>query len=272
MADRLLFQIVPPPRRSVLPFLASVAVQVAILGLLLVAGRRSLDVIRSRPIDPVNFVFLRADGVGGGGGGGGNQMQAPPRKVEIPKQREEPPTVTVEPVATIEPSTLPQVHLPVTTLSAVAIPGTLEAPAGLPSSSRGPGIGPGGGGGRGGGAGPGDGDGAGDGSIDGIGGGPYRPGNGVLEPVPTYRAVPAYTAGAVSARATGEVWVECTVMPDGMCVNARVIRSLDPANGQDHGLDSEAVKAALRWRFRPGTRQGKPVPVIVSIAVEFLIR
>jgi TonB family protein len=48
----------------------------------------------------------------------------------------------------------------------------------------------------------------------------------------------------------------------------QVVRSLDPT----FGLDQEAVKAVRRWRFRPGTRFGQPVPVLVEIELTFTLR
>ena len=38
------------------------------------------------------------------------------------------------------------------------------------------------------------------------------------------------------------------------------------------GLDQEAIKAAKMWRFRPGMRQGEPVPVIITIELTFTLR
>jgi TonB family protein len=46
------------------------------------------------------------------------------------------------------------------------------------------------------------------------------------------------------------------------------VRSLDSA----FGLDQEAIKAARQWRFAPGTKQGEPVPVLVTIAIAFTLR
>jgi TonB family protein len=70
------------------------------------------------------------------------------------------------------------------------------------------------------------------------------------------------------ARIMGEVWVECTVNVEGVCTDIHVSRSLD----SKYGLDQEAVVTAGKWRFRPGMFQGKPVPVIVVIGIEFTIR
>ncbi len=79
---------------------------------------------------------------------------------------------------------------------------------------------------------------------------------------------PAYTADAMRAKVQGSVWLECIVMPDGSVGDVKVTRSLDPI----FGLDQEAIKAAKMWKFRPGMRQGEPVPVIITIELTFTLR
>jgi protein TonB len=79
---------------------------------------------------------------------------------------------------------------------------------------------------------------------------------------------PQYTAPAMRAKIQGEVLLECVVQSDGTVGNIRVVRSLDPT----FGLDQEAIKAARQWRFAPGTRQGQPVAVLVTIAIAFTLR
>jgi protein TonB len=70
------------------------------------------------------------------------------------------------------------------------------------------------------------------------------------------------------AKIQGEVLLECVVGTDGNVGNIRVMRSLDST----FGLDQEAIKAARQWRFAPGTRFGEPVPVLVTIAIQFTLR
>ena len=48
----------------------------------------------------------------------------------------------------------------------------------------------------------------------------------------------------------------------------KVTRSLDAA----FGLDQPAVKAMKRWTFKPGTKDGKPVPVRVSVEMTFTLK
>jgi protein TonB len=66
----------------------------------------------------------------------------------------------------------------------------------------------------------------------------------------------------------GTVLLECVVRPDGNVSDVQVVRSLDST----FGLDQEAIKAAKQWRFVPGTRQGEPVSVLVTIELTFTLR
>jgi TonB family protein len=150
----------------------------------------------------------------------------------------------------------------------VELPGVLTASA-LPSTdSLGPGAGPGAGGGRGTGIGPGDGPGLGDGSDGGTGGGAFEPGNGVTSPQLVRETKPNYTGEAMRAKVQGAVWLEAIVLPDGSVGTVQVTRSLDPR----FGLDQEAIRTVKQWRFLPGMRGGKPVPVRVAVEMAFTLR
>ena len=67
------------------------------------------------------------------------------------------------------------------------------------------------------------------------------------------RGVPG---GAVLAPSSGDVG------------DVTVRKSLD----KEHGLDNEAVKATQQWKFKPGTKDGKPVPVEVTIEWTFTLK
>jgi len=45
-----------------------------------------------------------------------------------------------------------------------------------------------------------------------------------------------------------------------------VLRSLDPR------LDAEAIAAARQWTFEPGTKDGKPVRVEVTLEMTFSLK
>ena len=70
------------------------------------------------------------------------------------------------------------------------------------------------------------------------------------------------------AKVQGTVLLECVVGTDGNVGNIEVVRSLDPT----FGLDGQAIEAARKWKFKPGTRFGQPVPVLVTIELTFTLR
>jgi len=207
-----------------------------------------------------------ADPGPGGGGGGGNEMEEPPRPAELPGDEaitvptpEEEPTPAPQP----EPVEPPPVQtLAITALNTASSIDTVFG--GLESSQVSGSLDSG----RGGGAGPDEGDGLGPGTDDGTGGGPSRPGNGVLEPRLLRQVEPRYTAEAVLAKVQGDIWLDCVVLPDGTVGDIEIVRSLDPV----FGLDQEAIRAARQWRFEPGTRNGEPVAVLVTIELSFTLR
>ena len=50
---------------------------------------------------------------------------------------------------------------------------------------------------------------------------------------------------------------------NGLPQDVRVIRSVGL------GLDQKAIEAVQKWRFKPGQKDGKPVPVSANIEVNF---
>jgi TonB family protein len=73
-----------------------------------------------------------------------------------------------------------------------------------------------------------------------------------------------YTVEAQSKRIEGASRLYTEINKDGVPVNIKVTKSLDP------GLDEKAVQALKKWRFRPAERDGKPVTA--SATIEFLFR
>jgi protein TonB len=64
------------------------------------------------------------------------------------------------------------------------------------------------------------------------------------------------------------VTLEVVVRPDGTVGDAKVVRSLDPI----FGLDQAAIVAVKAWKFKPGMRDGKPIPVLVTVEMSFTLR
>src|ERR1039458_5919666 len=93
--------------------------------------------------------------------------------------------------------------------------------------------------------------------------GAYRVGGDVSAPRATYAPDPQYSQEARNAHYQGTVVLWLVVDADGLPQKIRVQRSLGM------GLDEEAVKAVKQWRFQPAKKDGKPVPVMINVEVNF---
>jgi TonB family protein len=227
--------------------------------------------INTENISLRNVIWIASPGPGGGGGGGGNKTPEPPRKAELPDKQK----ITLQPPkpAKLEapepPKVEPKMNVPIQPIAS----GVQELPGAVsqviaPSASLGSGSGGGAGTGTGTGSGSGQGSGLGPGYGGGFGGGAFRPGNGVTQPTLLREVKPNYTADAMRAKIQGVVWLEAVVMENGSVGQVRVTRSLDPT----FGLDQEAERTVKKWLFRPGTRLGQPVPVVIEIEMSFTLR
>jgi TonB family protein len=89
---------------------------------------------------------------------------------------------------------------------------------------------------------------------------------GLTNPLVISEARPEYTRAAMQAKIAGTVILQCVVERDGTIGEVRVTQSLHP------DLDQQAIVAARKWRFRPGTKDGQPVPVRVVISLTFTLK
>jgi protein TonB len=241
--------------------------------LLLYVATRAPEVLAPKPQDSLpEITWIATPGPGGGGGGGGNKMKEPPRKVEAKGEQKISVPVAPQPKPTPKETPPPaQVTLPAVPMAAAVqdLPGMLTNAPSLSVPSQGSGSDGGAGTGKGSGIGPGSGSGVGPGSGGGFGGGAYQPGvNGVSMPEVISEKKPEYTSAAMRAKVQGTVEVQAVVNPDGTVGEARIVRSLDDR----FGLDEKAIEAVRQWRFRPGVKGGRPVPVLVLIELTFTLR
>lgn len=98
----------------------------------------------------------------------------------------------------------------------------------------------------------------------------YRPDQdaGITLPRVVHEVKPRYTPAAMRAKVQGTLWMTVVVLPSGDVGDVTVVMSLD----EEHGLDQQAVDAARQWKFEPGTREGTPVPVEVTIKMTFTLK
>ena len=93
-------------------------------------------------------------------------------------------------------------------------------------------------------------------------GAPVRVGGNIRTPARIQDAEPAMPAVALQAGVRGVVILEVTIAADGHVGSAKVLRSIPL-------LDAAAVEAALKWRYEPTLLNGAPVPVIMTVTVNF---
>ena len=79
---------------------------------------------------------------------------------------------------------------------------------------------------------------------------------------------PDYTVEAKQQGIQGIVELSVVVKDDGTIGDVKVTKSLD----EKYGLDEQAVIAMKKWRFKPGTKDGKPVAVEVTVEMSFKLR
>jgi TonB family protein len=92
------------------------------------------------------------------------------------------------------------------------------------------------------------------------------PGAGrIVEPRKLHSVPPVYPEDARKARVQGTVVLECTISPQGRVTDVRVL----------HGnprLDQAAIDAVKQWAYTPALLDGKAVPVIMTVSVNFKLQ
>ncbi len=259
------------PVSSALSFVIHVVV-IALIGVLLInkivhkvapkpTNMTEVDVKPFIPITPKNSQSM------GGGGGGGDRDIVDVSKGKLPKfdtKQITPPQIirNDNPKLPVPPSVImPNIKLPDTNMPDIGMPSSNQ----VALASNGSGSGAGMGTGSGGGLGSGTGGGIGAGSGGGYGGGTYHVGGGVSAPSVIYSVDPEFSDEARRAKYQGICVVTLIVDSQGNPQRVRVTRPLGM------GLDQKALDAVRQYRFKPAYFQGKPVPVEISIEVNFRI-
>jgi protein TonB len=69
--------------------------------------------------------------------------------------------------------------------------------------------------------------------------------------------------GSPGPNGDGKVVLSIVIGPDGLVHRIRLVR------GMGFGLDEKSAEAVSKWRFRPGSLNGKPIAVEAKVAVNF---
>jgi protein TonB len=91
---------------------------------------------------------------------------------------------------------------------------------------------------------------------------PLRVGGEIREPKKLKHVAPAYPDIARQARAQGIVILECTIGADGTVQEVKVLRGVPL-------LDQSAIAAVKQWVYTPTLLNGVPVPVVMTVTVNF---
>ena len=96
-----------------------------------------------------------------------------------------------------------------------------------------------------------------------------RAGHQIVDAVPEYaiNPKPPYPRLAIRRGHEGTVILSVEVLPDG---SAREVQLLESSGHTI--LDRSAVNAVRKWRFKPGTKGGRPVTTRVRIPVVFRLK
>lgn len=251
----------------------SSAVNVAILAVAIWLGLTIIHPVTKPKVDLTNVDvsdILKAPKMtapAGGGGGGGSHDIVDPLKGKLPPRMKDPITPPMVPI--LEKPKLaftPAINVQ----KDITLPDNPEMvnfgvknSANVSLASNGSGGGGGMGSGYGGGLGSGNGNGFGPGSGGNTGGGVYRIGGGVSAPVPIFTPEAEFSDEARRAKYQGVVLISLIVDAQGNPQNPRVVRPLGM------GLDEKALEAVRKYKFKPAMKEGKPVPVMMSIEVNF---
>jgi protein TonB len=94
---------------------------------------------------------------------------------------------------------------------------------------------------------------------------PVRVGGNIKPPNKVRNVAPVYPPIAQQARVQGVVIIEATIGPNGRVTDARVLRSIPL-------LDQAALDAVRQWEYTPTLLNGVPVPVIMTVTVNFTLQ
>ena len=89
-----------------------------------------------------------------------------------------------------------------------------------------------------------------------------RVGGKIKPPIKMNDVAPVYPEIARNARVTGVVILEATIGTDGKVIDAKVLRSVPL-------LDQAALDAVRQWEYAPTLLNGVPVPVVMTVTINF---
>ena len=94
---------------------------------------------------------------------------------------------------------------------------------------------------------------------------PVRVGGNIAPPTKVRDVPPTYPPVAQAARVQGVVILEAIIGPNGSVTEVKVLRSVPL-------LDDAAIAAVQQWQYTPTMLNGTPVPIIMTVTVNFTLQ
>ncbi len=93
---------------------------------------------------------------------------------------------------------------------------------------------------------------------------PIRPHSGIKPPARVVYVAPVYPLAARAAHKEGVVIIEATIDEQGNVTDTQLLRSIPL-------LDEAALAAVRQWKFSPTLLNGTPVPIVMTVTVNFTL-
>jgi TonB family protein len=93
----------------------------------------------------------------------------------------------------------------------------------------------------------------------------FRPGDDVTPPIIIKKILPIFPEEAKKAKIESKVIAEAIIDKNGIPRSIKFISITDDR----FGFGKAVIEAFKQWRFRPGTKNGKPVAVLIHYIVDF---
>jgi TonB family protein len=91
----------------------------------------------------------------------------------------------------------------------------------------------------------------------------YELGNGVKPPKLVHYVEPEFSTSSEEAFVDGLVRISTVVTSEGVPTALRILSGLNKSENES------AMTAVQQWRFEPGTKDGEPVNVRITVEVAF---
>ncbi|MDH5706046.1 MAG: TonB family protein [Candidatus Aminicenantes bacterium] len=88
----------------------------------------------------------------------------------------------------------------------------------------------------------------------------------IIMPTPIRRIKPIYPEKCKKEKIEGTVVLEIKIDAEGNVIDAKILKSVHP------DIDKAAMEAIKKWKYKPVLKDGKPVPVVFAVTINFWLR